>query len=284
VNGVLYDASSDGNLYAFDAAGSTNCSGTPKVCAPLWTASTGRGQASSSPAVANGVLYVSGNRPGQDLLFAFDAAGATGCSGTPKVCTPLWTAPLAGSIGLAPAVANGMVYVGESEPNFLGQVAAFDAAGSKNCSGTPKTCSPLWTSPTLTAITSSPAVANGVLYIGSSGGKLYAFDAAGVTNCSGTPTTCAPLWSTASYSMIPSSPAVANGVVYVGAWNGNFYAFDAAGAIGCSGTPKTCMPLWTSATRGPIGTSPAIDNGVLYIGSDDGNLYAYSLGAPPALH
>ncbi len=285
VNGVLYDASSDGHLYAFDAAGTTNCSGTPKVCTPLWTASIGSaGNNASSPAVVNGVLYVAGNRPGQNVLLAFDAAGSIGCAGTPKVCTPLWSAPLAGPIGLAPAVANGTVYVGESEPNFLGQVAAFDAAGSKQCSGTPKTCSPLWTSPTVATITSSPAVANGVLYIGSDDGKLYAFDAAGVANCSGVPTTCAPLWSTGSYSMITASPAVANGVVYVGAWNNNFYAFDAGGAIDCVGTPKTCTPLWTDATGGPNAWSPAIANGVVYNASDDGNLYAYSPGPPPATH
>jgi outer membrane protein assembly factor BamB len=36
--GVVYVGSSDGNLYAFDAAGNMNCSGAPKTCAPLWTA------------------------------------------------------------------------------------------------------------------------------------------------------------------------------------------------------------------------------------------------------
>src|SRR5690348_4450715 len=41
VGGVVYVGSTDGKLYAFDAAGSTGCSGTPKICNPLWTASTG---------------------------------------------------------------------------------------------------------------------------------------------------------------------------------------------------------------------------------------------------
>ena len=41
---------------------------------------------------------------------------------------------------------------------------------------------------------SSPAVANGIVYVGSIYGELYAFDAAGVNGCSGIPKTCLPLW------------------------------------------------------------------------------------------
>jgi outer membrane protein assembly factor BamB len=41
VNGVVYVASADDKLYAFDAAGSTNCSGSPASCAPLWSGTTG---------------------------------------------------------------------------------------------------------------------------------------------------------------------------------------------------------------------------------------------------
>ena len=49
--------SGDDKLYAFDAAGGMNCSGTPTTRTPLWTGATG-GPISSSPAVANGVVYV----------------------------------------------------------------------------------------------------------------------------------------------------------------------------------------------------------------------------------
>src|SRR5207302_3868589 len=63
---------------------------------------------------------------------------------------------------------------------------------------------------------SSPAVANGVVYIGSGDGEFYAFSATGATNCSGTPKTCKPLWTGATGPYTDSSPAVANGVVYVG--------------------------------------------------------------------
>ena len=67
VNGVVYIGSDDVKLYAFDATGSSGCSGTPKTCAPLWTATTG-GRIISSPAVANGSVYVGSD----DLtLYAF---------------------------------------------------------------------------------------------------------------------------------------------------------------------------------------------------------------------
>jgi outer membrane protein assembly factor BamB len=132
-----------------------------------------------------------------------------------------------------------------------------------------------WTGVTGGSVASSPAIANGVLYVGSNDGKLYAFDAPGVTGCSGTPTTCAPLWTATTSGSVASSPAVANGVVYVGSSDFKLYAFDAAGVTGCSGTPKTCSPLWTAATSGPIKSSPAVANGVVYVGSDDNELYAF---------
>src|SRR5206468_496644 len=105
--------SQDGKLYAFDAAGNTNCSGTPKSCTPLWTASTATqqpGNIAGPPTVANGVVYVVALAG----MYAFDAAGTTNCSGSPKTCAPLWTTSTSGvdeNIGIAPAVANGVVYV-----------------------------------------------------------------------------------------------------------------------------------------------------------------------------
>jgi len=111
--GVAYIGSEDGNLYAFSAAGTTGCSGTPKTCTPLWTAAgaSGAPPLSPAPAVANGVVYAGSN--GQ--LYAFSAAGTTGCSGTPKTCTPLWATGTStnGATLSSPVVANGMVYEGQ---------------------------------------------------------------------------------------------------------------------------------------------------------------------------
>jgi outer membrane protein assembly factor BamB len=270
--GVVYVAAADGKLYAFSAAGTTGCSGAPKICTPLWTAAiAGAGTVGqSSPAVAGGVVYVSADT----TLYAFSAAGATGCSGTPKVCTPLWTATGAGGVW-SPAVAGGVVYVGVGD----GGLDAFSAAGATGCSGTPpsRTCAPLWTGATGGNSLNSPTVANGVVYFGSGLGELYAFSAAaGSTHCSGTPPnkTCTPLWTAATGNGISSAPAVAGGVAYVSSGDGNLYAFSATGTSGCSGTPKVCEPLWTAAGAGGQ-SSPAVANGVVYNGAA-GRVYAFS--------
>ncbi len=215
-NGVLFINSQGATpfLQAFDATGSGNsCSGTPKVCAPLWTGALTGGWDYSAPAVADGTVYVGGG-----VLTAFDANGTKNCSvsGGVKTCTPIWTAPSGGSNGV-PAAANGVVYtVGGG-----GILSAFDAAGgSSSCTGpvTSKTCTPLWVSPGGRGgyvTSSSPAVANGVVYFTSDDGAIYAYDAAGSVDCSVSNSikTCNPLWSAATWF---GSPSVANGVVYVG--------------------------------------------------------------------
>jgi outer membrane protein assembly factor BamB len=58
--------------------------------------------------VANGVVYVGSD---DTKLYAFDATGTTNCSGTPKVCSSLWTFPTDAAIQASPAVVNGKVYV-----------------------------------------------------------------------------------------------------------------------------------------------------------------------------
>ena len=104
-------------------------------------------------------------------------------------------------------------------------------------------------------ISSSPAVANGVVYIGSPDHRLYALDA----------TTGKILWQYETGDTISfSSPAVANGVVYVGSDDKTLHAVDAATGKG----------LWKYTTGGKIKSSPLVDNGVVYVGSYDSNLYA----------
>ncbi len=74
-------------------------------------------------------------------------------------------------------------------------------------------------------IISSPAVADGVVYVGSYDMNLYAFNAAAG----------AQLWKAQTGEGIESSPAVANGMVYVGSYDHNLYAYSlAAGMSGSS--------------------------------------------------
>ena len=264
--GAVYVRSVNGMLYAFDAAGGTGCSAAPTTCAPLWTARTAApliSPSTSAPAVADGVVFVGG-----DHLYAFDAAGEKGCSGTPKTCTPLWTGDTE-SVWTAPVVAGGVVYVTANDA----ELHAFDAKGVKGCSGRPVTCTSLWTASTGVDSLSSPAVADGVVYVG--GAHFYAFDATGNTKCSGHPKTCGPLWMIGSESY--SSPAVADGVVYfTGA--ATLYAYVLEKIRRCQGGGLVCSPpLWTAKTdSGRIfDSSAAVANGVVYIGGDDDKLYAF---------
>ena len=115
---------------------------------------------------------------------------------------------------------------------------------------------PCWTVPTGGEIYSSPAVLNGIVYVGS-GAKLYAFNAITGTQ----------LWSAPTGGKIWSSPAVANGIVYVGSGDRRLYAFNAI----------TGKQLWTALTGGDIYTSsPVLANGVIYVGSEDDKLYAFN--------
>jgi outer membrane protein assembly factor BamB len=51
-------------------------------------------------------------------LYAFDAGGTTGCSGTPMTCTPRWTGTTGGFVWSSPAPAGGVVYVGSNDANL----------------------------------------------------------------------------------------------------------------------------------------------------------------------
>jgi outer membrane protein assembly factor BamB/serine/threonine protein kinase len=181
----------------------------------------------SSPAVANGVVYV-----GSDdySLYALDA----------KTGSKLWSFQTGDHIHSSPAVANAVVYVGSDDYSLY----ALDA----------KTGRMLWSFQTGWHIKSSPAVANGVVYFGSYDYSLYALDAKTGSN----------LWSFQTGGSIYSSPAVVNGVVYVGSSDHSLYALDA----------QTGRKLWSFQTGNLIESSPAVANGVVYVGSDDDSLYA----------
>lgn len=275
-----------GQLLAFDATGQSQCAGVPRRCSPLWSGSRGTGAypqptLDGSAAVADGVVYV-GSMEGN--LLAFDAAGSSGCSGTPKHCNALWTGS-GGGTASAPSVVGGLVFTG------FGDLQAFDAKGTLGCSGSPKTCTPLWRGVTGGDQIgwSMPAVANGVVLAESIGHKLYAFDALGVTNCSAVLRSCAPLWTadtgSANWNGVtrPSSPTVANGVVYIGGADGRLYAFGATGQVSCSGVPKICNALFSTDGGGALhdtAPSAAVADGIVYIAGTDGNLHALSTDDP----
>src|SRR5207253_852417 len=86
-------------------------------------------------------------------------------------------------------------------------------------------------------VSSSAAVAAGIVYVGSWDHNLYALDAS----------TGVKLWKLTTGNRIDSSPAVANGVVYVGSDDHSLYAIDAS----------TGAKLWSFRTGGEVNSSPA---------------------------
>jgi eukaryotic-like serine/threonine-protein kinase len=77
----------------------------------------------------------------------------------------------------------------------------------------------LWSYKTGYYIYSSPAIANGVVYVGSDDKSVYALNA----------TTGAMLWGYRTGSYVISSPAVVDGVVYIGSTDHHLYAFHLPG-------------------------------------------------------
>lgn len=111
-----------------------------------------------------------------------------------------------------------------------------------------------WVFSTGDAIHSSPAVADGTVYVGSRDYKLYALNAA----------TGAKRWEFKTGSWVESSPTIVNGVVYFGSNDSKLYALDT----------RSGEKLWDFDTRFPVMSSPAVADGIVYFGADDYHVYA----------
>jgi outer membrane protein assembly factor BamB len=257
LEGVVYIANDNGNLEAYDTSA---CAAAGGFCSPMWRADLG-GNVFSSPAIADGIVYVGGH---DGFLYAFKTNCGTGgatCSplwkgdmhdfsyGTPAVaggtvyiatgnggvyafptacrhgngtCQPLWHAALPASIHSSPAVTDTTVFVGARHRLY---------ALSVGCATDGSLCSPLWKSREIgldnDEVASSPAVANGIVFVGSqvqnqSSGRLFAFPA----ECGKGGVTCRAIWKSAFLpGMVNASPAVAHGMVYVASNGGRTFAF-----------------------------------------------------------
>lgn len=135
-----------------------------------------------------------------------------------------------------------------------------------------------WQFHTGAQVLSSPVVAGGALYVGSSDHYFYALDAA----------TGTLKWKFKTAGRLTSSPAVSGGVVFFGSYDSNFYAVDAA-------TGQLKWKFKTGGERRFAAThlhggepaaetmpdpfdfflsSPVFSQGAVYFGSGDTNIYA----------
>lgn len=234
--GIVYILDGNGTLLAFDAQ-----TGEQQWSEPS-ESYVAANEGTSSPAVVDHTVYLGsprGDLRALDLetgeeIWSFDTGR---------------NAPLA-----SPAVANGTVYIGgfgryvfgvdaqSGEQQWAFDTRSFEGAGFSSPSS--------WG-----ATASSPAVADGTVYIGNNDNQLYALDAQ----------TGEERWGFVTENDIQSSPAVADGTVYVGSNDNHLYAIDA----------ETGSELWSFETGGEIGwSSPTVADGVVYVGSTDNRLYA----------
>jgi outer membrane protein assembly factor BamB len=170
----------------------------------------------SAAAVAGGLVYAGTTTSG--AVYAFDI----------KTGAIRWSFQTAGhNVWAGPSVAGGVVYVGGDDQSLY----ALDAgSGAK-----------LWSFSAGTPIVNTPAVVNGVVYLGA--GALYAVFASdgrqlwsGVGTAAGV--TASPAVSGGRCSWVRTTPGVRG--------TPNFYAFNSAG---CGAA--YCSPLWSAVVGLP---------------------------------
>jgi outer membrane protein assembly factor BamB len=191
--GVVYVGSDQSKVFAYDAA----------TCALIWSKALGA-RVRSTPSVADGKVFV-----GTDAGAVVALSADTGTVRWTSQASPPSTNAVVRS---SPAVAGGRVFVATAETTPMdGDAVAFDE----------KTGSVDWRGDYVADYsTSSPAIANGVLYLGSYDTRMYAIRARSGKLL------WAPKWGTDNMERgFNSSPAIAGGRVYIGCRDGSLYAF-----------------------------------------------------------
>jgi len=111
----------------------------------------------------------------------------------------------------------------------------------------PNTNNTIWSYPTGDRVISSPAVAQGKVYVGSYDRKVYCLNA----------TSGVRIWNYTTGDSVESSPAVADDKVYVGSFDRKVYCLNAT----------TGAHIWNYTTGGAVYSSPAVADGRVYVDS-----------------
>jgi eukaryotic-like serine/threonine-protein kinase len=142
----------------------------------------------------------------------------------------------------SPAIANGVIYVGNLDHNMYAIDAQTGTLRGQFSTGGP--------------VTSSPLIVDNTLYFGSNDGNVYAVDLLN-NNIR---------WKFLTKDWVNSSPRFSEGVLYIGSNDRHLYALDPA-----AGTIK-----WSFETEGPAIAAPAFYKNLVIAagGSGDGSIYA----------
>ena len=232
---------------AYEGAGAANFGGF------AWRFRTD-GPVRGAPTPAADRIYVAS---GDGHVYALDRSGRK-----------LWQSDLGAPVMSTPTVADDRVFAQTSD----GRIHAVSAADGASLwvVATGSTVPWPWGYESGDIYTSSPAVVDGTVYVGSRDGHLYALSAQDGSE----------RWKLRTEGRVVSSPAVAGGVAVVGSADGSVYAADVA-----TGTQR-----WRFDTDGraldsgefgfdrrTVQSSPAIADNTVFIGARDGILYAVDL-------
>ena len=283
-NGTVYFLSTDGNIYALDANAGTL----------TWSVIIGPGPWDwSSPAIhdgkvfigaSNGFVYCLDSGTGAVIWSSFIGGSPNGpitvangkvYSGTHNFDTSsptlaaldeltgaiiwtynhtAWHPPTVGMVN-----SNGAAVVdgdGDGDLEVYFGIVTWGGAGNEAVCLDEATGNEVWTYTVNGWSTSTPAVHDGKVYIGSDDGKLYVLAAgSGVKICDFQ--TGGNVW---------SAPAVADGKVFFGSLDHIFYAID----------ETNCNLIWNYDTgTSRLMGSPAVANGKVFVGNENGKVYAF---------
>lgn len=255
-NGAIFVGSYDNNVYALNAK--TGEFGWKYAC---------DGGVVSKPAVYENIIFFGSE---DHRIHAVSAR-------TGKV---VWTYYTDGAVRSSPFISEGHIFIG-SDDGFL---HAINIANGRQAwrveSGAPVRSTPYvsireesiffgnetgdffsisfrgqvrWRYKAKRGITSSPIVADGVVYFGSLDSMLYALDAQTGWN----------IWRFRLDKATISTPCIAEEMIFTGAADGNIYCIDA----------RNSKELWRFATESQVTGSPIIHRDSLYVGSIDKTIY-----------
>lgn len=260
VNGVLYVAAYDHNVYALDALNGKF----------MWKYATDAGIAGSPAANDERVII------GSDDHVVYCVNAQTG--------RITWTCPTQGRVRSSPRIQFAHVFFGSDDRNLY---AVNLQTGRVS-----------WKSEVEGAVRSSAAIGDDTIYFGDEGGSLYCIDIRGTVKWrfhTKRGVTSSPalhkesqlivfgsqdgtvygldaqsgwvVWRFRTSKPVISSPCIAESLVFIGSADMNIYALEM----------KTGRQVWKYATEGQVNSSPAVANGSLYVGSVDGSVYSIDI-------
>ncbi|MBA2755040.1 MAG: PQQ-binding-like beta-propeller repeat protein, partial [Chloroflexia bacterium] len=253
VGDLVYVGASDGSLLAING----------ETGVIRWSA-TFAGFAVGTPAVAGQSVFVGGG----SQMRAFD-------KDTGKL---RWAYEASADVSVTPTIAgNSVIFLTAATESARGpddfSISVDEETGDINFDGDGAATIPVVTAGAVIALDanggtlrwsfnfsassyslSTPAAADGIVYVGTHDGVVRALDSF----------TGLERWGFKAGNAIMSSPAISDGLIFVGSYDRQLYALKA----------DTGVAAWTFATGGYVHSSPAVVDGVVYVGSDDGALYA----------